>query len=58
MLIRAGRIVEKLETMTEHGLHLAPQTVAALGRANAAGQRVWRYGFSVALLGIIFMLWR
>ena len=58
MLTRFGRIVEKLETMTEQGLHLAPQTVAALGRANAAGQRVWRYGFAVALLGIIFQLWR
>jgi len=58
MLTRFGRIVEKLETMTEQGLHLAPQTVAALARANAAGQRVWRYSFGVALVGIIFMLWR
>ncbi len=58
MLTRAGRIVEKFETMAEHGLSLAPQTVAALGRANAEGQRLWRYGFGAVLLFIVFLLWR
>jgi ubiquinone biosynthesis protein len=58
MLARAGRIVEKLETMTEHGLALAPQTVMALGKANAAGQRMWRYAFGLSLIGIVFLLWR
>ena len=58
MLTRAGRIVERFETMTEHGLALAPQTVAALGKANAAGQRFWRYGFAAALVFIVYLLWR
>ncbi len=58
LLTRAGRIIEKLETMTEHGLALAPQTVSALGKANAAGQRIWRFGFGLALVGIVLLLWR
>ncbi len=58
MLTRAGRIVEKFETMAEHGLALAPNTVAALGRANAASQRLWRYGFGLILLFIVYLLWR
>ena len=58
MLTRAGRIVEKLETMTEHGLALAPQTVKALGEANAAGQLLWRYAFGLVLVGLVFLLWR
>jgi ubiquinone biosynthesis protein len=58
MLTRAGRIIEKMETMSEHGLALAPQTVTALGKANAAGQRLWRYGFVVALVGVVLFLWR
>jgi ubiquinone biosynthesis protein len=58
MLLRAGRIVEKFETMAEHGLHLAPQTVAALSKANAAGQRLWRYGVSFGVLIIALLLWR
>jgi len=37
---------------------LAPQTVAALGKANAAGQRVWRYGLAAALVFIVYLLWR
>jgi ubiquinone biosynthesis protein len=58
MLARAGRIVEKFETMAETGLALAPQTVRAIGKANAAGHRLWRYGFAFACLVIIFLLWR
>ena len=51
MLTRAGRIVEKLETIAERGLTLAPQTVAAIGAASAAGQRIlalWFRSFLVA----------
>jgi ubiquinone biosynthesis protein len=58
MLTRAGRIVERFETMSEHGLALAPRTIAALGKANAEGQRLWRYGFAAVLLFIVFLLWR
>ncbi len=58
MLTRAGRIVEKFETMAEHGFTLAPRTVAELGRANAAGQRLWRYIVGLALVVLIFLLWR
>jgi ubiquinone biosynthesis protein len=58
MIARAGRIAEKLETMAEGGLALAPQTVKAIGRANAAGHRVWRYGFAFACVIIIVLLLR
>jgi ubiquinone biosynthesis protein len=58
MLTRAGRIVEKLETMAEHGLALSPHTVAALGKANAASQRLWRYGFFLFLLFVAYHFWR
>ncbi|MGO9945080.1 MAG: 2-polyprenylphenol 6-hydroxylase [Rhodoblastus sp.] len=58
MLTRAGRIVERFETITERGLTLAPQTVAALGAAQSAGQRFWRYGFALFLLLILLLLWR
>jgi len=58
MLTRAGRIVERFETMSEHGLALAPRTISALGKANAEGQRLWRYGFAAVLLFIVFLLWR
>jgi ubiquinone biosynthesis protein len=58
MLTRAGRIIERLETMTERGLALEPRTVEALGAAQAAGMRFWRYGFALFLLLIILLLWR
>jgi ubiquinone biosynthesis protein len=58
MLARAGRIAEKLETMAEGGLELAPQTVKAIGRANAASHRLWRYGFAFACVIIIVLLLR
>jgi ubiquinone biosynthesis protein len=58
MLTRAARIVERFEIMTERGLVLAPQTVAALGAAQSAAQRFWRYGFALVLLLIVFLLWR
>jgi ubiquinone biosynthesis protein len=58
ILTRAARIVERFETMTERGLVLAPQTVAALGAAQSASQRFWRYGFALVLLLIVFLLWR
>jgi ubiquinone biosynthesis protein len=58
MLVRAGRIVEKLEAMTEQGLDLAPRTVEALGRAHAASQRIWRIGGALLLAGIYFLLRR
>ena len=58
MLTRAARIGERLETLTERGLVLEPQTVAALGAAQAAGQRFWRYVVVLLLLLIVFMLRR
>ena len=58
MLARTGRIVEKLEAMTEEGLDLAPRTVAALAKAHAASQRVWRIGGVFVLAIILFTLWR
>jgi len=58
MLARAGRIAERLETVTESGLALAPQTVEAIGRVHAASQRLWRYGFAAACAVIIVLLWR
>jgi ubiquinone biosynthesis protein len=58
MLVRAGRIAERLETVTESGLALAPQTVEAIGRVHAASQRLWRYGFAAACAVIIVLLWR
>ena len=59
MLVRAGRIVEKLETMAERGP--APRAADACSGARqsqCAGQRFWRYGFAVACLRSSFMLWR
>ena len=58
MLARAGRIAEKFEIIAENGLTLAPQTVKALEKANAAGHRLWRVGFGFACIVIIFLLWR
>ncbi|WP_294538845.1 2-polyprenylphenol 6-hydroxylase [uncultured Rhodoblastus sp.] len=58
MLARAARIAEKLETLTERGLVLAPHTVAALGAAQAAGQRFWRYVIVFILLLIVFLIRR
>jgi ubiquinone biosynthesis protein len=58
MLARAGRIAEKLESMAEGGLALAPQTVKAIGRANGASHRLWRYGFAFACVIIIVLLLR
>jgi ubiquinone biosynthesis protein len=58
ILTRAGRLVEKFEIMAERGLHLAPQTVAALGKANASAQRVWRFGVVLSVLGLVYLLWR
>jgi ubiquinone biosynthesis protein len=57
MLARAGRIVERFDSMTERGLVLAPQTVAALGAAQTSGQRFWRFGFAFLLLLIVLLLW-
>ncbi len=58
MLARIGRIVEKVEVVTEGGVALAPQTVIAIGKANAASQSLWRWGFAIACVVIISLLWR
>jgi ubiquinone biosynthesis protein len=57
MLARAGRIVERFDALTERGLVLAPQTVAALGAVQTSGQRFWRFGFAFLLLLIVLLLW-
>jgi ubiquinone biosynthesis protein len=57
MLARAGRIVEKFENMAEYGLALAPHTVKAIGKANAASYRFLRYGFAFVCVVIVFLLW-
>ena len=36
----------------------AGRPCAAIGKANAAGHRIWRYGFAFACIIIIFLLWR
>nr|WP_252393699.1 2-polyprenylphenol 6-hydroxylase [Candidatus Rhodoblastus alkanivorans] len=58
MLVRAGRIVEKLELIAENGLALAPQTVNAIGKANAVSHRFWRVGLLFACAVIVYLLWR
>jgi ubiquinone biosynthesis protein len=55
LLSRAGVVLEQLDANTRHGLVLAPETVAAIGRAEARRNR-WS---TLALWAIaaIFLLW-
>jgi ubiquinone biosynthesis protein len=58
ILARGARISEQLEVWTSEGLTLAPQTVMALAGAHAARNRIWRFGFIILLLLVLFQLWR
>jgi ubiquinone biosynthesis protein len=58
MLSRGARIAEQLEAWTREGLTLAPATVLALARAQAARNRFWRYSFALLLLVVIVHFWR
>jgi ubiquinone biosynthesis protein len=58
LLGRAGRIADQLDTATRDGIVLAPETVAAIGLAEARRSR-WTAAalWTIALL-LALVLWR
>jgi ubiquinone biosynthesis protein len=52
LLMRAGRLADQLDAATRDGIVLAPETVAAIGKAEARRNR----GVVVALWAIVILL--
>ena len=55
LLTRGAALVEQLDTITRDGLVLAPETVAAIGRAEARRNR-WTAAALWAIAGLIAVL--
>jgi ubiquinone biosynthesis protein len=59
LLTRAANLVDQLDTITRDGLVLAPETVAAIGRAEAHGNRWATAGIwvvAILLLSILLII--
>ena len=61
LLNRAGRLADQLDAATRDGLVLAPETVAAIGKAEARRNRgnvIALWVIAVLLAGVIWMLFK
>jgi ubiquinone biosynthesis protein len=59
LLSRGAVLVEQLDAMTRHGLVLAPETIAAIGREEARRNRWHTIGvwvIAVTLVVLVYML--
>jgi ubiquinone biosynthesis protein len=57
LLGRAAHLAEQLDAITRNGLLLAPETVAAIGRAEARRSRWMTAALWVIALGILWFVW-
>ncbi len=58
LLTRASNIAEQLDSATRDGLHLAPETVEAIGRAEARRNRWTTVALWVIAVLLAMLLWR
>jgi ubiquinone biosynthesis protein len=58
LLSRAGTLVEQIDAATRDGLVLAPETVAAIGRAEARRNRWTAIALWLIAAILLLMLWR
>ncbi|MGE5535507.1 MAG: ubiquinone biosynthesis protein UbiB, partial [Acidobacteriota bacterium] len=54
LLMRAGTLTEQIDAATRNGIVLAPETVAAIGRAEARRSRWLTVGI---WMGVIVLIW-
>ncbi len=55
LLARTGALIDQVDAITRHGLVLAPETVAAIGRAEARRNR-WNT-WALWAIAAILLLW-
>ena len=57
LLARAGRLADQLDAATRDGIHLAPETVAAIGNAEARHNRAKTTALWVIALLLTVLIW-
>jgi ubiquinone biosynthesis protein len=57
MLTRAGQLADQLDAITRNGLVLAPETVAAIGAAEARKSRWMTSALWVIAVGVAWFVW-
>jgi len=57
LLARAARLAEQLDAITRNGLVLAPQTVAAIGNAEARRSRWMTAALWIIAVGVAWFVW-
>jgi ubiquinone biosynthesis protein len=57
MLTRAGQLADQLDAITRNGLVLAPETVAAIGAAEARKSRWMTAALWVIAVGVAWFVW-
>jgi ubiquinone biosynthesis protein len=57
LLSRAGELADQLDAITRNGLVLAPETVAAIGAAEARRNRWMTAALWVIALGVAWFVW-